>query len=106
MPDEVRGERVLVVAPTGRDGLLAAQVLLQQGLSAEALPDVPSLCTRLPEDVGVVLLAEEALSIESLACLQKEVEHQPVWSDLPILVFSSVTWSAHADQRLERIRVA
>jgi signal transduction histidine kinase/AmiR/NasT family two-component response regulator len=82
-------ERILVLAPTGRDGLLAGQTLGRAGLEAEVFDAPGPLATALEQGAGAVLLAEEALSPDALDLLAGVLERQPAWSDLPLVVFAA-----------------
>ena len=78
---------MLVLAPTGRDAALARAVLAEAGLAALACPDVLALCVEIYRGAGAVVLAEEGLDAASLERLTFELDRQPPWSDLPLLVF-------------------
>jgi len=49
---------------------------------------VPALMAELEQGAGVLLLAEEVLTQETLFLLEKYLTDQPNWSDLPILVLT------------------
>ena len=98
-PDEPRDEAVLVLAPTGRDAVLAAAVLTAHDLRAVTCPDAEALCAELDAGAGAVLLAEEALIPPSAWQLAEVLRRQPPWSDLPVVVFSGGGASSTADRR-------
>ena len=75
--------------PTGRDARLIADALDHEGLEAEICANAACLLEYMTTAVGVVLIAEEALTGEILGHLIERLEEQPVWSDLPVIVFSS-----------------
>ena len=80
---------VAVLAPTGRDAPLTAHVLARWEIPATAYPDMASLCAALAEgDVGVLLLAEEALRDGQRDTLLAALDEQPAWSDVPIVVLT------------------
>jgi PAS domain S-box-containing protein len=81
-------ERVLVLAPTGRDGTLITEAVSPHGLTTEICADAAGVAAELPKGAGVVLIAEEALTPESIGLLRQAFGSQPPWSDLPILVLS------------------
>ena len=87
---ETRSERLLVVAPIGRDGVLIEATLTKSGVEASA---VRSLAEVIPMIVGgragALLVTEEALTGPSADALMALLEAQPTWSDLPILLLSS-----------------
>ena len=96
-------ERTLVLAPIGRDGALAADILGRGHLAADVYPDAASLAAAMHEGAGAVLIAEEALSPEALRILSVALEEQPPWSDLPVLVFVAAGERHAAPDRLERM---
>ena len=56
--------RVLVLAPTGKDGANSKAVLGKAGLACAVCRDVTELCREIEAGVGAVLLTEEALSLD------------------------------------------
>jgi signal transduction histidine kinase/CheY-like chemotaxis protein len=82
-------ERILVLAPSGRDNAATAAVLHKAGLSAVACDDLASFVRELSEGVGIALVAEEALLGGALDELVAWIELQPPWSDLPFLMLTS-----------------
>jgi signal transduction histidine kinase/ActR/RegA family two-component response regulator len=83
-------ERVLVLAPTGRDAALASGVVRHAGLTALECPGAGYLLRELTAGAGVALVAEEALSSATLDALQDVLRRQEPWSDIPIIVFTAV----------------
>lgn len=82
------GERILVLAPTGDDATLVTRILADRNLETLIVNDVSSLSRELIAGAGVALIASEALSdIESCTTLQRVLEQQEQWSELPILLF-------------------
>jgi len=81
--------RVLVHAPTGRDGLASVEVFRKAGLQAELCASPFELVLGLKAGAGAVLIAEETLSGQLLDDLAAWVGRQPPWSDLPIVVLTS-----------------
>src|SRR5687768_4186479 len=81
-----RDERVLVLAPSGRDARLIAETLARAGLSPVIQRDLDALCTAMLEGAGAVFLAEEALTPDGVTLLSRTLHRQPVWSDLPLIV--------------------
>jgi signal transduction histidine kinase/CheY-like chemotaxis protein len=89
LPTEARNERILILAPTGRDAELAGVALESVRLIAEAVPDIEALCRGIEEGCGAAILTEEALDGRAMQCVRAELEKQPPWSDLPLLIFTS-----------------
>ena len=76
---------VLVLAPLGRDADAIARVLADMGLKSDASSDVRGICRSIGETTPMLLLAEEGLA-HGMNALVSCLEHQPLWSDLPIIV--------------------
>lgn len=90
-------ERFLVVAPTGRDGTLTCSLLESQGIACRVCKDIDELC-RCFEAEGAAgwMIAEEVLAASALKSLERTLAHQPPWSDLPVLLFTSAKASGSA----------
>jgi signal transduction histidine kinase/ActR/RegA family two-component response regulator len=82
-------ERVLVCMPTGRDGLLVCSTLSRAGVFSYAVENCQDLGREIRAGVGAVLIAEEALLEGAVEQLQETLKEQPVWSDLPVIVFAA-----------------
>jgi len=60
------GLTVAVLAPTGQDGRVAEKVLTREGLEPRLCADMSDVCKLIGnEEVGVLLLAEEALAADA-----------------------------------------
>ncbi len=81
-------ERVLVLAPTGRDALLACELLTQAGVDSLVCADEVELCQGIEEGAAVAVLAEEALHPWTVHALLGALSRQGPWSDLPLIVFT------------------
>src|SRR6185312_10754527 len=82
-------ERILVLAPIGRDGPAAAALLRESGLAAEACASLTELRHGLELGSGSALIAEEAFYQDRLDVLVDWVAAQPAWSDYPFIVLTS-----------------
>lgn len=80
--------RVLVFMPTGRDAALVCATLNNAGVSAEPCADAKILEAEIASGAGAVLLAEEGLQNGTLEHLMEIFNQQPVWSDLPVVLFA------------------
>ena len=89
MATEARNERIAILAPTGRDAELSSAALRNAKLTADAVPDIDALCRAIAEGCGAVLITEEALNPAAMKSLREELDRQPAWSDIPLLVFTS-----------------
>jgi signal transduction histidine kinase len=81
-------ERVLVVAPLGRDAAIAAAILDEVRLPVMICSDVRCLIEELDVGAGVALIVEEALQGSDYPLLVRWIEQQPPWSDLPIVLIA------------------
>ena len=90
-------ERVLVLAPTGRDAILACQLLASMELTGIPCGDAATLFQEIEAGAGAVILADEALVPEVADRLLERLGDQPPWSDLPLIVFT------RGDESSERV---
>ena len=81
-------ERVLIVAPLGRDAAIAAAILGEARLPLMVCDDLPCLRAELAGGAGVALIAEEALQTSEYPALVRWIEQQPPWSDMPIVLIA------------------
>ncbi len=96
-------ERIVILAPTGRDGSLAAETLQRAGLVPDVVPHPADLAAAIVEGAGAVLIAEEAFSPRAMEVLSLALERQPPWSDLPLLVFAAPMERQASTARLDRL---
>ncbi|MFI4950037.1 MAG: response regulator [Caulobacterales bacterium] len=87
-PGGAGSERVLIVAPAGRDAAVAAAILDEAGRPLQVCGDVAALCAEFGNGVGAALIAEEALQGSDYPQLVRWIETQPPWSDLPIVLIA------------------
>jgi len=80
--------RALVFMPTGRDAALVCRMLENAGIATQPCFNLQELEENIALGVGVILLAEEALIKETFEYLIESFDRQPVWSDLPIIIFA------------------
>ncbi|WP_437312730.1 ATP-binding protein [Sorangium sp. So ce385] len=81
-------ERVLVLAPVGRDTPLLCQVLVRAGIEAAPCGHGDELARGLLDGAGAALLTEEALSPMAVSALLAGLAAQPSWSDVPVLLLA------------------
>jgi PAS domain S-box-containing protein len=81
-------ERVVILAPTGRDGHLASLILAESGRSATICADLPELAEELDRGAGLAVIADEAVHTADLRPLVSFLEQQPPWADLPIILLT------------------
>jgi two-component sensor histidine kinase len=81
-------ERILILAPHGRDGEVASKLLQEAGWATLPCPDLASLCLELGKGAAIVVIVEEVVVSENLTCLAEWIETQPPWSDFPIIILT------------------
>jgi signal transduction histidine kinase len=79
-------ERILIVAPHGRDAEVAEQVLSRAGMTCSICADAARLVKSLEEGAACALIAEEALDSLTLHALEAWLNAQPPWSDFPFML--------------------
>jgi signal transduction histidine kinase/CheY-like chemotaxis protein len=81
-------ERVLILAPIGRDAAMSCAMLGEAGFDAFVCQSIENLCGLVLDDAGALLVAEEALTPDALRLLVDTLDHQPPWSDIPMIVLA------------------
>jgi signal transduction histidine kinase len=81
-------ERVLLLAPTGRDAAMTSKYLSEAGILAETCVDMEELCRKIQAGAGAAIITEEALNPEAVRCLVRALGEQPQWSDFPLLILT------------------
>jgi hypothetical protein len=89
-------QRVLVLAPIGRDAQAAAQHLAESKLHSVACDDIEDLLVKLGEGAAIALVTEEAFLRGGTQAVESWVATQPPWSDFPFIVLTSRTTSTAA----------
>ena len=98
---------VIVWMPIGRDAALASGALGKAAIPSTACASIEEVCAAVAsEHAGLALLAEEALTSDSIAKLREALENQPSWSDLPLLLLTGGGNSTGASlHKLSKMRV-
>jgi signal transduction histidine kinase len=81
-----RDLRILVLAPTGRDTDLLADVLSRENIVSLPVADLSGLCRELRGEAGAAIVAQEALSPDGYQEFEKTLRDQPTWSDIPVII--------------------
>jgi signal transduction histidine kinase/DNA-binding response OmpR family regulator len=84
-----RSERILVLAPIGRDASLACELLIKEGFLAESCRDMKGLCNGIVAGAGAAVIAQESLSVSALEKLVNTLAKQPAWSDFPLMILTT-----------------
>jgi len=87
-------ERVLILAPIGRDAQAAARNLAIENMDCVICADVGDLLLKLDEGGAAALVTEEAFLSGGTRSLEQWVAGQPAWSDFPFIILTSRATSA------------
>jgi signal transduction histidine kinase len=82
-------QRILVLAPFGRDAAEIGRVLDAADFDVTPCSDVAQLCASIEQGAAAALVAEEALPDEARGRIAGTLAGQPSWSDLPLLIMTS-----------------
>ncbi|CAD6541694.1 ATP-binding protein [Paraburkholderia kirstenboschensis] len=99
-------QRVLILAPFGRDADVIAEVLHKDHRVCVPCRDADALTEALDAGAGSALIAEEALAGEHATRLFRWLEQQPAWSDFPFILLAATRVghrSARGIEVLERL---
>jgi signal transduction histidine kinase len=97
-------ERILVLAPRGRDAAVAVALLGEAGLEAEACPDLPALMRELGRGAGLAILTEEEVRTADLRPINAWLEAEPPWSDFPFLLLTGRGGGIERNPGLQRLQ--
>lgn len=81
-------ERVLVLAPIGRDAEMLCERIAAEGMDCEICTSLPVLLEGISSGAGAVVIAQEALTPRGIEELLSTLDAQEPWSDLPIILLS------------------
>jgi PAS domain S-box-containing protein len=87
-PPATAPDRILILAPMGRDSAIAAAILGEAGYPVTVCADLPMLRQELERDAGAALVVEEALQAAEYPELVRWIDGQPPWSDFPIVLLA------------------
>jgi len=104
MSSQEHESRVLVFAPTGRDGSLICNLLVSKSISCVLLSTAEKARIELKNGAGALILAEEGLTVSDIATWAEEITEQPSWSDFPIILLTVSGEVDRESQRKARLR--
>jgi signal transduction histidine kinase/CheY-like chemotaxis protein len=87
-PEPIReADRVLILAPMGRDAMIATSILNEIGAPSVVCGDLTAFCRALRAGAAAAVVAEEALQ-GGLSEVVDWLGAQPAWSDFPFILLS------------------
>ncbi len=81
---------VLIMAPIGADATNISTVLRRGGHAPKICRTISDLDTGMRGECGAIVLTEETLTVQLKPVLNRHFEAQPAWSDIPVVLISSV----------------
>jgi signal transduction histidine kinase len=82
-------ERVLIMAPVGKDATAMAALLYADGFEVGICAGADECSRQIAAGRGALLLTEEALESPLLSNLLEVLKAQPAWSELPLVILTS-----------------
>ena len=82
-------ERILILAPRGRDAQVAGAIVAEAGLRWLSCASLETLVEGMAAGAGTALVTEESLLEGDLHALSAWLEAQPQWSDFPFILVTS-----------------
>jgi signal transduction histidine kinase len=82
-------ERVLIMAPVGKDATAMAALLYADGFEVRICAGADECSRQIAAGTGALLLTEEALESPLLSNLLEVLKAQPAWSELPLVILTS-----------------
>ncbi|MDM0034205.1 response regulator [Variovorax sp. J22P271] len=81
--------RVLVLAPFGRDARVISDVLGARKVDVHVCQDGQALVREIRKDSAATIVTEESLDDGIVDALRELLAHQPAWSDYPFVVLAA-----------------
>lgn len=102
-PEGTAEERILILAPEGRNAMVATAALGRHGFHCDICEDSRALAKAIGEGAGAVLLTDHFLHAGDLGPVAQALRGQPVWSDLPLVLLA---WPETGELALEAMMEA
>ncbi|MEJ8850997.1 response regulator [Variovorax rhizosphaerae] len=81
--------RILVLAPFGRDARVITEVLAARQINVHACDDAHALISAIQQESAATIVTEESLSEGLVEALRGMLSRQPPWSDYPFVVLAA-----------------
>ena len=86
--DVPHGERTLILAPRGRDAVVAKGILRDARIHSEICLDLAELVQAIGRGADLAILTEEATRGSDVRAVMEWVAAQPPWSDFPFILLT------------------
>lgn len=97
---EQSGTRVLLLAPTLRDGEITRSILLKAGLECVALRNLYEMSSEIAAGAGALLMTEDVFAAAGANAFLSALDSQPAWSELPVIMMMRGAGDSPAAQRM------
>ena len=84
----ISSDRALILAPNGRDAVVARDMLAEADIRGKIIGSIPELVDELEAGAACGIVTEEAVSSTDLSQLSKWLDRQPEWSDFPFVLLT------------------
>lgn len=81
-------ERILILAPIGQDAAAMAALFHAHGFSATVCESAGEACRQMAAGAGALLITEEALELPQVPDVLQQLDAQPPWAELPLIVLT------------------
>jgi two-component sensor histidine kinase len=82
-------ERILILAPHGRDAEVASKLLQEAGWPTLVCPDVARLAGEITNGAGCAVVVEDVIASDDISVVATSINTQPPWSDFPIVILTA-----------------
>jgi len=89
MKENNANERVLILAPVGRDASIMAELFTRRNFETHICGSLAECCVEMNSSVGALVLTEEALEVANVSELLQALRAQPQWSELPVIILTT-----------------
>jgi PAS domain S-box-containing protein len=96
-------ERVLILAPRGRDAAVAEAILREAALDRQVVGSFVELALELKTGAGAAIVAEEAIDRSRMEEVRNWIGTQPPWSDFPFVFLIRRYADPESNPYLQRI---
>ena len=79
-------ERILILAPRGRDAVVAKEILRDANVHSEICVDLGEVIHEIERRADIAVITEEATRGAKMEQLGLWVASQPTWSDFPFIL--------------------
>ena len=82
-------ERILILAPHGRDAEVASKLLQEAGWPTLVCANAATLAEEMANGAGCAVIVEDIVATDNISPLAARIKAEQPWSDFPIIVLTS-----------------